>query len=204
MHWLAPAAQSLDTQETAQADFAKIVPTVLIVIALMLMVLLRSIVAPLIVLVANVISFGATLGICAIAFYRILDFPGADASVPLYAFVFLIALGIDYTIFLMSRAREESLGIGSHAGMTRAVGVTGGVITSAGIVLAATFAALGVVPLLFMLQLAIIVALGIMIDTLIVRSLLIPGLVYEFGDVMWWPWTSKKLPNENHAALKQS
>ncbi|USR79226.1 MMPL family transporter [Arcanobacterium pinnipediorum] len=188
-----PAAESLDTQQTAQRDFTKIVPTVLFVIALMLMVLLRSVVAPLVVLVANLISFGATLGICSIVFYRILDMPGADASVPLYAFVFLIALGIDYTIFLMSRAREESLEIGSRAGMTRAVGVTGGVITSAGIVLAATFAALGIVPLLFMVQLAIIVALGIMIDTLIVRSLLIPGLAYEFGDRMWWPWTARNL-----------
>lgn len=189
-----PAAQNLDTQETANADFAKIFPVVLVVIAILLMILLRAVVAPLILLVANVISFAAAFGISAILFNSILDFPGADASVPLYSFVFLVALGIDYTIFLMSRAREEALNRGTHEGVIRAVAVTGGVITSAGIVLAATFAALFVVPLLFMLQLAIIVPLGILIDTFIVRSLLIPGIIYDIGDVAWWPWTKKKLP----------
>ncbi|WP_216452536.1 MMPL family transporter [Arcanobacterium phocae] len=192
-----PAAQSLDTQETAHHDFLKIVPVVLGVIAILLMILLRSVVAPLLVVVANVISFGATLGICAIVFNRILEFPGADASVPLYAFVFLIALGIDYTIFLMSRAREESLKDGTRTGIIWAIGVTGGVITSAGIVLASTFAALGVVPLLFMLQLAIIVSLGIIIDTFIVRSLLIPGMIYDVGRIVWWPWTLRKIPAKN-------
>lgn len=189
-----PAAQTLDTQQTAHRDFLIIFPVVLVVIALLLMLLLRSVVAPLLILAANVISFGATLGLCAILFNRGLEFPGADASVPLYAFVFLVALGIDYTIFLMSRAREESLNVGTTEGMTRAIGVTGGVITSAGIVLAATFAALAVVPLLFMIQLAIIVSLGIIIDTFIVRSLLIPGLVYDIGPRVWWPWTARQLP----------
>lgn len=199
-----PAAQNLDTQETANADFAKIFPVVLIVIAMLLMLLLRAIVAPLVLLVANVISFAAAFGISAILFNWILDFPGADASVPLYSFVFLVALGIDYTIFLMSRAREESLKRGTHEGVVRAVGVTGGVITSAGIVLAATFAALVVVPLLFMLQLAIIVPLGILIDTFIVRSLLIPGVIYDLGDVSWWPWTKKALPSESTNAGAES
>lgn len=191
-----PAAQSLDTQETANADFVKIFPVVLIVIAVLLMILLRSIAAPVILLVANVISFGTAFGISAILFYWILDFPGADATIPIYSFVFLIALGIDYTIFLMSRAREESIKLGTREGVIRAVGVTGGVITSAGIVLAATFAALAVVPLLFMLQLAIIVPLGILIDTFIVRSLLIPGVIYDIGRVSWWPWTMKKVPED--------
>lgn len=189
-----PAAQNLDTQETANRDFLKIFPIVLIVIGILLMILLRAIVAPLLLLVANVISFGTAMGISAILFNWVLDFPGADASVPLYSFVFLVALGIDYTIFLMSRAREESINIGTRRGMVRSVAVTGGVITSAGIVLAATFAALSVVPLLFMLQLAIIVAMGILIDTFIVRSLLIPGLVHDIGRKVWWPWTIKKVP----------
>lgn len=191
-----PAAQSLDTQQTANADFIKIVPVVLAVIALLLMLLLRSIVAPLILLVANVISFGTAFGISALLFNHVLGFPGADASVPLYSFVFLIALGIDYTIFLMSRAREESIKDGTRPGVIRAVAVTGGVITSAGIVLAATFAALAVVPLLFMLQLAIIVPLGILIDTFIVRSLLIPGIIFDVGRKSWWPWTMKKVPED--------
>ena len=188
-----PAAQNLDTQNTANADFKKIVPVVLGVIFLMLMLLLRSIVAPLLLLVANVLSFGATLGIAKLLFDYVLDYPGADATVPIYSFVFLVALGIDYTIFLMSRVREESIRDDTHSGIVRGMTVTGGVITSAGIVLAATFAALGVVPLLFMLQLAIIVAMGILIDTFIVRSLLIPGLVYDIGRPVWWPWTSQKV-----------
>ncbi|XCB30765.1 MMPL family transporter [Arcanobacterium hippocoleae] len=188
-----PAAQALDTQNTANSDFQKIVPVVLGVIFIMLMLLLRSIVAPLLLLIANLISFGATLGIAKLLFDYVLDYPGADATVPIYSFVFLVALGIDYTIFLMSRVREESIRSDTHSGVIRGVTVTGGVITSAGIVLAATFAALGVVPLLFMLQLAIIVALGILIDTFIVRSLLIPGLVYDIGRPVWWPWTSRKV-----------
>lgn len=188
-----PAAQNLDTQNTANADFKKIVPVVLGVIFVMLVLLLRSIVAPLLLLIANVLSFGATLGIAKLLFDYVLDYPGADATVPIYSFVFLVALGIDYTIFLMSRVREESIRHDTHSGIVRGMTVTGGVITSAGIVLAATFAALGVVPLLFMLQLAIIVAMGILIDTFIVRSLLIPGLVYDIGRPVWWPWTAKKV-----------
>lgn len=185
------AAQRLDTQQTGQQDLFKIVPTVLVVIAIMLMFLLRSIVAPLLVIVANILSFGATVGLCALVFNHILGYPGADASVPLYSFIFLVALSIDYTIFLMSRAREEALTYGTREGIVRSVAVTGGVITSAGLVLAATFAALAVIPLLFMLQLAIIVALGILIDTFVVRTFLVPGLISDVGRTSWWPWQSK-------------
>jgi RND superfamily putative drug exporter len=121
--------------------------------------------------------------------------PGADPSVPLFAFVFLVALGIDYNIFLMTRAREETAKSGTWHGMLRALAVTGGVITSAGLVLAATFGALAVLPLLFLVQIAFLVSLGVLIDTFIVRSLLVPGLVLEIGPKTWWP---SRLSREEH------
>lgn len=188
-----PAAETLDTQTTAANDFKKIFPAVLVVIVLLLILLLRSLVAPLIVLAVNIVSFAAAMGISEIIFFRIMKQPGADASIPIYAFVFLVALGVDYTIFLLSRAREESLKHGTREGVQRAAAFTGGVITSAGIVLAATFAALVVVPLLFMLQLAVIVALGILIDTFIVRTLTIVGITHDMGDPFWLPWTTKQI-----------
>ena len=185
------AAQRLDTQLTSERDLRVIVPTVLLVILLVLILLLRSLVAPLLIVVANLLSFGATLGLGAIVFNHVLDFPGADPSVPLYAFVFLVALGIDYSIFLMTRVREESLVHGTREGVRRGLAVTGGVITSAGVVLAATFGALAVLPLLFLVQLAFLVALGVLIDTLVVRTLLVPGLVHDLGRASWWPWHTK-------------
>ncbi|MGC5616331.1 MMPL family transporter [Georgenia sp. Z1491] len=181
------AAETLDTRDTAERDLRVIIPAVLLVILLTLVVLLRSVLAPLLLLAANVLSFATAMGIVAVVFNHVLDLPGADPTVPLFGFVFLVALGIDYTIFLMTRAREESLRIGTRRGVRRALSVTGGVITSAGVVLAATFAALGVVPLLFLLQLAIIVALGVLIDTLVVRTLLVPALVHDIGKTVWWP-----------------
>ncbi len=182
------AAQRLDTQLTSERDLRVIVPAVLAVILLVLILLLRSVVAPVLIVVANLLSFGATLGIGALVFNYVFDFPGADATVPLYAFVFLVALGIDYSIFLMTRVREESLRHGTRQGVRRGVAVTGGVITSAGIVLAATFGALAVLPLLFLVQLAFLVALGVLIDTLVVRTLLVPGLIHDLGTTSWWPW----------------
>jgi RND superfamily putative drug exporter len=134
-----------------------------------------------------VISFFATLGVCAIVFNHIFGFAGADPAFPLFAFIFLVALGIDYNIFLMTRVREESLKLGTRAGMTKALTVTGGVITSAGIVLAATFAVLGVLPLVFLAQLGFAVAFGVLLDTMIVRSILVPALVHEIGPKVWWP-----------------
>lgn len=187
------AAERLDTQETAARDLQVIVPVVLIVIALMLMLLLRAIVAPLVLLAANVLSFATAMGLSALMFNHVFDFPGADATVPLYGFVFLVALGIDYSIFLMTRVREESLQQGTRAGVNRGLAATGGVITSAGLVLAATFSALWVIPLLFLAQLAFIVAAGVLIDTFIVRSLLVPGLVHDIGRRSWWPW-AKRIP----------
>lgn len=190
------AATRLDTQQTGISDLIKVVPVTLIAVGIMLMMLLRSIMAPLLVLAANILSFGATMGLAAILFNHVLGWPGSDASVPLYAFVFLVALSIDYTIFLMTRTREESLGRGTRYGIIKGTAVTGGVITSAGIVLAATFAALMVIPLLFMVQLAIIVAMGILIDTFVVRTLLIPGLVHDIGNRVWWPWQDKMVRSE--------
>lgn len=181
------SAQRLDTQIAGDHDLRVIVPVVLVVILLILMLLLRSILAPVLLMAANVLSFGAALGVSAIVFNHVLDFPGADPTVPLYAFCFLVALGVDYSIFLMTRVREEAGIIGTRRGTLRALAVTGSVITSAGVVLAATFAALGVIPLLFLAQLAFIVAFGVLVDTLIVRSLLVPALVHDVGRVVWWP-----------------
>jgi RND superfamily putative drug exporter len=181
------AAQTLDTQAAGARDLRVIVPVVLTVILLILMLLLRSVVAAVLLVLANVLSFGAALGVGAIVFNHVLGFPGADPTVPLYAFTFLVALGVDYSIFLMTRVREESLKVGTREGVLRGLAVTGGVITSAGVVLAATFSALGVIPLLFLAQLAFLVAFGVLLDTLVVRSLLVPALVHDLGPRTWWP-----------------
>ena len=180
-------ALDLDTDLTSTRDRNLIIPVVLAVITVILMVLLRSIAAPLLLMVTTVLSFGTALGVSSLIFNHLLDFPGADPAVPLYGFVFLVALGIDYNIFLMTRVREESLVRGTKEGVLRGLVVTGGVITSAGIVLAATFAALSVIPILFLVQLAIIVAFGVLLDALVVRALLVPALVYDAGDRVWWP-----------------
>jgi RND superfamily putative drug exporter len=181
------AAERLDTQVAGQHDLRTIVPVVLAVILVILVLLLRSVLAAVLLMAANVLSFGFALGVSALVFDHVLGFPGADPAVPLYAFCFLVALGVDYSIFLMTRVREESLQVGTRRGVLRGLAVTGSVITSAGVVLAATFAALGVIPLLFLAQLAVIVAFGVLVDTLVVRSLLVPALVHDVGDRVWWP-----------------
>ena len=180
-------ATDLDTRQTNQRDRAVIIPVVLLVITAVLALLLRSLAAPLLLTATVVLSFAATLGIAALAFNQLFDFPGSDPGVVLIGFVFLIALGVDYNIFLMSRAREESLEVGTRQGILRALTVTGGVITSAGLVLAATFGALAVLPLLILTQVAFIVAFGVLLDTLVVRSLVVPAAVYLLGDRVWWP-----------------
>ncbi|GAB3549998.1 MMPL family transporter [Arthrobacter tumbae] len=191
-------AVALDTNETAQADLTKIIPIVLVVILVVLMLLLRSVLAPLLLIGSVVLSYATALGVSALVFNNLLGFDGADASVPLFGFVFLVALGVDYNIFLMTRVREESLRIGTRPGILRGLGVTGGVITSAGVVLAATFAALGVIPILFLAQIAFIVAFGVLLDTVIVRSLLVPALAYDIGPKIWWP--SKMAKHDGGAA----
>ena len=182
------AAEALDTRLTTQRDAEVIIPAVLLVIFLVLIALLRAIVAPAVIVLANIVSFASALGLSALVFNVVFGFPGVDLATILLAFVLLVALGVDYSIFLMSRAREESLRHGNRKGVTRALAVTGGVITSAGIVLAATFAALGVIPLIFLAQIAFIVSAGVLIDTIIVRSLLIPGLMIDIGRRAWAPW----------------
>ena len=185
-------AAQLDTNSASLKDRAIIIPTVLVAITAILMLLLRSVIAPLLLLLTTVLSFAAALGVAALLFNHVWGFPGADPSVVLYAFVFLVALGIDYNIFLMTRVREEALGHGTQKGIIKGLVVTGGVITSAGVVLAATFAALAVIPILFLFQLSFIVAFGVLLDTFIVRSLLVPALIRDIGSIVWWPSQLRK------------
>lgn len=180
-------AQQYDTQRTAEDDRLLIVPVVLAIILVILIGLLRSLLMPVLLVATVALNFLATLGVSALVFQHVLGFSGTDSSVPLYGFVFLVALGVDYNIFLMSRVREESLRHGPREGVLRGLTATGGVITSAGVVLAATFAALGIIPLAFLVQIAFIVAFGVLLDTLVVRSLLVPALVRDIGPRAWWP-----------------
>ena len=184
-------AIQVDTVDTASRDLNVIIPVVLVAILLVLILLLRSLIAAALVVAATMLSFGAALGVSALVFNHLFDFPGADPAVPLFAFVFLVALGVDYSIFLMTRAREEVAFHGPHAGMMRGLAVTGGVITSAGIVLAATFAALAVIPILFLAQIAFIVAFGVLLDTFVVRTFLVPAAAIDMGSFTWWPFTPK-------------
>ena len=176
-----------DIAEANARDNRIIIPTVLVIIFLILVILLRSILAPLMLISTVVLSFAATLGACQLVFENVFKFPGSDTSFPLFAFVFLVALGIDYNIFLMTRVREESKKLGTRAGTLKALTVTGGVITSAGVVLAATFAVLGVLPLVFLAQLGFAVAFGVLLDTILVRSILVPALTIGIGKKIWWP-----------------
>ncbi|MGW5522099.1 MMPL family transporter [Gordonia sp. NPDC003950] len=180
-------AIDLDTRTTAIHDRNLIIPIVLVVVFAVLVLLLRSLLAPALLLATTVVSFAATLGVAALLFNGPFGFAGADPVVPLFAFVFLVALGIDYNIFLMTRVREESIRHGTRAGVIRGLTSTGGVITSAGVVLAATFAALAVIPLLFLAQVAFLVAFGVLLDTLVVRTLLVPALTLDIGRRIWWP-----------------
>jgi putative drug exporter of the RND superfamily len=190
-------ATDIDTNDTSTRDRTVIIPVILAVILVILMLLLRSVVAPLLLIGTVILSFGTALGVSALVFNGVFAFPGGDPAVPLYGFVFLVALGVDYNIFLMSRVREESLVHGTRRGILRGLVATGGVITSAGLVLAATFAALGVIPILFLAQIAFIVAFGVLLDTFVVRSLLVPALSYDIGRAIWWPsklWRSDGPP----------
>jgi RND superfamily putative drug exporter len=181
------SALDLDTNAAAQRDLRVVIPIVLAVILVILVLLLRSLVAPLVLVATVVLSYGATLGVAALVFNGVLRFPGADATVPLFGFVFLVALGVDYNIFLMTRVREETTALGHRRGVVAGLQATGGVITSAGIVLAATFSALATIPILFLVQIAFIVAFGVLLDTFVVRTLLVPALAIHVGRAFWWP-----------------
>jgi RND superfamily putative drug exporter len=176
-----------DTDVAARHDNRTVIPVVLLLITLILGLLLRSIISAVLLLGTVVLSYFATLGVCALVFNHVFGFAGGDASFPLFAFIFLVALGIDYNIFLMTRVREESGKLGTRKGVIKGLTVTGSVITSAGIVLAATFGVLGILPLVFLAQLGFAVAFGVLLDTIIVRSILVPALVHEIGPKVWWP-----------------
>ena len=181
------SAVYFDVRTANDRDNKTIIPIILIAITIILGLLLRSIFSAVVLLGTVVLSYFATLGVCALVFNHVFGFAGGDTSFPLFAFIFLVALGIDYNIFLMTRVREESGKIGTRAGVIKGVTVTGAVITSAGIVLAATFAVLGLLPLVPLAELGFAVAFGVLLDTIIVRSILVPALVHEIGPKIWWP-----------------
>lgn len=180
-------ATSLDIKRASARDNKVIIPIVLAVVFLILIALLRAAVAPLLMIGTVVLSFLASLGACALIFEHGFGFEGADAGFPLLAFIFLVALGVDYNIFLMHRVREEAQTLGTRRGIQRGLTVTGGVITSAGLVLAATFAAMVTLPLVSMVEMGFVVAFGVLLDTLIVRSLLLPALAHDIGRRIWTP-----------------
>jgi putative drug exporter of the RND superfamily len=179
-------AVEVDFDAAAKSD-RNVLPLLAIVVLLMLVLLLRSLIAPLLLMATVLLSYFAAIGVSAIVFQDIFGFPGADSTYPVHAFVFLVALGVDYNIFLMTRVREETERSSTRLGTLRALTVTGGVITSAGVVLAATFSALALIPLVLLVELAFTVAFGVLLDTIVVRSLLVPALTIDCGRWVWWP-----------------
>jgi RND superfamily putative drug exporter len=180
-------ALNLDVQNASQRDNRVVIPLIMLVVLAVLGLLLRALVAPLLLIATVVLSFGAALGLSALVFDATIGVTATDSSFPLFVFVFLVALGIDYNIFLMTRVREEAVDHGTRRGALVGLAATGGVITSAGLVLAATFAVLGTLPLTFLTQLGVAVALGVLLDTIVVRSVLVTALTLDVGRHMWWP-----------------
>jgi RND superfamily putative drug exporter len=180
-------AINMDVESASAHDRNLLIPLILGVVLIILAMLLRAIVAPLVLIGTVVLSFGAALGLSSLLFKHVFGFAGADTSVPLFVFVFLVALGIDYNIFLMTRVREESARLGTRRGALAGLGATGGVITSAGLVLAGTFAMLGTLPLVEFTEIGVAVALGVLLDTIVVRSVLVTALTLDIGRHIWWP-----------------
>jgi putative drug exporter of the RND superfamily len=189
----------VDINDANRHDNRLIIPLVLLVVLVILGVLLRSVVAPLVLIATVVLSFAAALGVSALVFRHVFGFAGEDTSFPLYVFVFLVALGIDYNIFLMTRVREEAQQHGTRKGALIGLAATGGVITSAGIVLAGTFAALASLPLVAFAEIGFAVAFGVLLDTLVVRSVLVTALNLDIGRWMWWPSKLTRVPDEQPA-----
>ncbi|HWI42169.1 MAG TPA: MMPL family transporter [Nocardioides sp.] len=190
------SAVTLDINDASARDNKVIIPIVLFAVLLILMGLLRSVLSPVLLIGTVILSFGAALGISGLVFDLVYGRDHADPGFPLFAFVFLVALGIDYNIFLMTRVREETINHGTRKGSLIALSSTGGVITSAGVVLAATFAALAAMPLTFTLQLGTTVALGVLLDTMIVRSVLVTALNLDIGGKIWWPSRLDRAPSD--------
>lgn len=180
-------AQQLDVKTAYENDQLLVIPLILILVLIVLILLLRSLLAPILLLGTVVVSFFAAMGAAWLIFVELLGLPALDLSVFLYAFLFLVALGVDFNIFLVSRAQEEAVKHGTREGMVRALSATGGVITSAGVLLAAVFAVLGVLPLIALYQIGIIVCIGVLLDTLLVRTVIVPALAFMTGDKFWWP-----------------
>ncbi len=198
-----PTAEEADVRTANERDTRLLVPLVLVVVFGILVLLLRALMAPAMLMLAVVLSFFAALGLSLIGFELFADFPGEDPSYALYAFIFLVALGVDYSIFLMARVREEAERMPTRDAMLRGLAVTGGVITSAGVVLAGTFLVLAVLPLVALTQLGVTVAVGVLLDTLVVRSILVPALTFELGEATWWParrWRERRAASGEPAA----
>ncbi|MET8466442.1 MMPL family transporter, partial [Micromonospora zamorensis] len=180
-------AATYDSDEANDRDLRLILPIILLLVGAVLVLLLRGLLAPLLLVLTVIASFFASLGAAWLLFDHVLGFPALDSGVLLLAFVFLVALGVDYNIFLVTRAREDARSAGTRDGMLSALRVTGGVITSAGVLLAAVFAVLGVLPLITLTQIGIIVCIGVLLDTLLVRTVLVPALAFMLGERFWWP-----------------
>jgi RND superfamily putative drug exporter len=181
------SAVQYDYNAATERDLKLIVPLALAVIMIILGVLLRAVLAPVVLILTVVLSFLATLGLSLLFIRHVVGDAGVDNSLPTYAFIFLVALGTDYTIFLMSRVREEARERGTREGVLVALGATGPVITSAGLILAGTFSILMTMPVTFAFNIGFVVALGILLDTFVVRTILVPALVEVIGDRIWWP-----------------
>jgi RND superfamily putative drug exporter len=179
--------ETLDALDAYDRDTRLVIPIILVLIGLVLVVLLRGLVAPILVLATVVLSFFASLGASWLLFRHVLGYPALDNGVLLLSFLLLAALGVDYNIFLVTRAREDAAALGTRAGMHNALRVTGGVITSAGLLLAAVFAVLGVIPLIALAQIGTIIGIGVLLDTLVVRTVLVPALAFALGERFWWP-----------------
>ncbi len=192
-----PTAVETDLRDASGDDTRLLVPVATLIVFLILMLLLRAVLVSVLLIATVILSFAASLGVAAVVYDVVFGFPGSDPSLPLFAFIFLVALGVDYNIFLMARVREEVAKGSTRPGMLKGLAVTGGVITSAGIVLAGTFSVLAVLPLVFLTEIGFVIAFGVLLDTFIVRSILVPALVFDLGPKVWWP---SKLAHESAPA----
>ncbi|WP_432502930.1 MMPL family transporter [Kineococcus arenarius] len=192
-------AEAVDERAAARRDLLVVGPLVVTVVLAVLVVLLRALLGPVLLVLTVLATYGAALGAGNLLFENLFGFPALDTGVPLFSLLFLVALGVDYNIFLVTRAREEALTVGTRDGIRTAVAVTGGVITSAGVLLAAVFTVLGVLPLITLTQIGVVVCIGVLLDTLLVRTLLVPAVVALLGDRFWWPGRAARRPRHLRA-----